>query len=105
MCWLHSLLNDCYELLTQLAQVHFISQRGTESGKGDGGIILSTVKATINDSLNTMVQGLEQSGNGECRDHDGDIINLINDPLEQVLQGKDEAEVEQSKDGSQGAID
>ena len=30
MCWLHRLLHDCEQVLTQLAQVHFIAQRGAE---------------------------------------------------------------------------
>jgi hypothetical protein len=43
--------------------------------------------------------------NSEGRDHDDDIILLADDPPEQILQGKDESNVDQVQDCSQAAID
>ena len=55
--------------------------------------------------LDASAQGLEERGDRECRDHDGDIVLLVDDPPEQVLQSKDEAKVDQGQDSGQGAID
>ena len=59
----------------------------------------------VNDGLNTMTQGLEEGGNSECRDHDGNIVPLVDDPSEQVLQDKDETNINQGQDRGQAAID
>jgi hypothetical protein len=51
---LHRLVNDCYELLTQLAQVYFITQRGAEGRYDFGCVIFAAVEAPINELLETM---------------------------------------------------
>ena len=52
-----------------------------------------------------MAQRLEERSNSERRDHDGDIVILVDDPSEQVLQGKNETKVDQSQQNRQRAID
>ena len=51
-----------------------------------------------------MAQGLEQRRNGEGRDHDCDVVILVDDPSEQVLQGEDKTKVDQDSDCGQRAI-
>ena len=51
-----------------------------------------------------MAQGLEESRNDEGRDHDSDRVILVEHPLEQRLQRKNEAKVQQGQQSSQAAI-
>ena len=60
MCRLHRLLNDCYQVLPQCCQVHFIAQGGAEGYQRTGCIVLATVEAAINDPLHAMAQRLEE---------------------------------------------
>jgi hypothetical protein len=41
-------------------------QRGTEARDDFGRVILATVEAAIDDSLNTMTQRLEEGSDGSC---------------------------------------
>ena len=52
-----------------------------------------------------MAQGLEKRSNCERRNHDGDIVILVDDPPQQVLQGKDKTNIDQSQQDRQRAID
>src|SRR6266567_8378890 len=91
-------------MLTQLVQVNFVAQGGAEGCQGLGCIILAAVEATIDDGLDAMAQGLEESSNDERRDHDSDRIILVEHPLEQRLQGKNEAKIQKGQQSSQTAI-
>ena len=51
-----------------------------------------------------MAQGLENRRNSQCRNYDGDIVILADDPTEQVLQGKDKTKVDQGQQDRQRAI-
>src|SRR5579884_696361 len=72
MYWLHRLLHDDEQVLTQLVQVKFTAQAGAERLHGLGCIILAPVETTINDPLKPMAQWLKKSGNGQCRSNDDD---------------------------------
>src|SRR5258706_11911298 len=61
--WLHGLLNDVEQVLTQLAQVYFLAKCCAEGFQCPGRVILATVEATIDKRLQTMAQGLEESRN------------------------------------------
>src|SRR2546423_5801284 len=91
-------------MLTQLVQVNFVAQGGAEGCHGLDSIILAAVEATIDDGLDTMAQGLEESNNDQRRNHDSDRIILVVHPLEQRLQGKNEAKIQQSEQSGQAAI-
>ena len=91
-------------MLTQLVQVNFVAQGGAEGCQGLGCIILAAVEATIDDGLDAMAQGLEESSNDQRRDHDCDRIILVKQPLEQRLQGKNEAKIQQGEQSGQAAI-
>ena len=104
MRWLHCLLHHRYKVFTQRVQVNLIAQRRAEVRDDLGCVVFAAIEATIDDPLNTMTQGLEEGSNGERRDYNGDIVILIDDSPEQVLQGKDEAKVDRSKDAGKQAI-
>src|SRR5437879_8850648 len=72
MRWLHGLLNDVEQVLTQLAQVYFIAKCCAEGLQCPGCIILATVEATIDNRLQTMAHGLEESRDGERRGNNDD---------------------------------
>ena len=67
-------------------------------------IILAAVEATINEPLQTMAQRLEQRSNDEGRDHNSDSIILVEHPLEQGLQHKNETKVQQGQQSGQAAV-
>ena len=54
MRWLHGLLDDCDQVLTQLAQVHFVAQCGTECSERVSGIVFATIETVVNTLLNAM---------------------------------------------------
>jgi hypothetical protein len=64
---LHGFLHNTQQVLPQLAQVHLAAQRSTERLHGFGCIILTAVETAVNDGLDAMAQGLEESRNGEGR--------------------------------------
>ena len=66
MRWLHRLLHDSNQLLTQLVQVHLIAQRGTEGSYDFSSIIFATIEVAVNDVLEAPPQRL-----GEGRNHQG----------------------------------
>ncbi|HEX6552190.1 MAG TPA: hypothetical protein VF026_05465 [Ktedonobacteraceae bacterium] len=101
---MHRLLNHCHQLLAQLRQVHLITKAGTKGFQSFGGVVLPTLEAAVDDPLDVSSQGLEQNSNNKRRNHDGDIVILVDHPPEQVLQGNDETKVDQSKESGQGAI-
>jgi hypothetical protein len=45
--------------------------------------------------LPTDASWLEERRNGECRDYDDNTVVLVDRPLEQVLEGKDKAKVDE----------
>jgi hypothetical protein len=94
--WLHRLLDYRNKMLTQLAQVQFIAECRSERFQRFGTVILAPVEATVDDRLDAMAQGLEECCNDEGRDHDSDSVILVEHPLEQRLQSKNEAKVQQS---------
>ena len=94
MRWLHGFLNDIEQVLTQLSQVYLIAQGCAERFHDLDRIVLTAVETAVNDRLDAMAQGLEESSNSKCRDHDGNIVILAYDPSQQVLQGKDETNVD-----------
>src|SRR5229473_6038244 len=104
MARLHRFLDHRYEMLAQLRQINLIAKCGTESRHRASSIILAAIETTIDDGLDAMAQGLEESSNDEGRDHDSDRIILVEHPLEQGLQSKDEAKVKQGEQSSQAAI-
>jgi hypothetical protein len=59
MRWLHGFLDDCYQMLAQLSQIHLIAQCRAESCERSGCIILAAVEATVNEHLDAMAQRLE----------------------------------------------
>jgi hypothetical protein len=65
MRWLHCLLHDRYQVFTQCVQVNLFAQGGTEIRDDIGSVILASLKTAIDDSLNTMTQGLEEDKNGK----------------------------------------
>src|SRR5712692_1577387 len=104
MARLHGLLDHRHEMLTQLRQINLIAKCGTESRHRASSIILAAIETTIDDGLDAMAQGLEESSNEEGRDHDSDRVILVEHPLEQRLQHKNEAKVKQGEQSSQAAI-
>ena len=52
-----------------------------------------------------MAQRLEQRCNDEGRDYNSDSVTLVEHPLKQGLQGKNEAKVQQGEQNSQCPID
>src|SRR5260370_25195187 len=101
---LHRLLDHCYEMLAQLRQINLVAKCGTESRHRASSIILATIEATIDDGLDAMAQGLEESCNDERRDHDSDRVILVEHALEQRLQRNNEAKVQQGEQNRQAAI-
>ena len=63
MAGLHRILHNRDQVLAQLIQVDLIAQCGTERLHGLGCIILATVEATVDDSLDATSQGLEERCN------------------------------------------
>src|SRR2546425_1047536 len=104
MYWLHRLLHDLEQVLTQLAQIHFVTECCAERFQRFGTVVLATVEPSIDDLLDATTQGLEQRSNDEGRDHDSDSVILLEQPLKQGLQSKNEAEVEQGQQSAQGAV-
>src|SRR6266702_6013512 len=104
MRWLHGFLNDIEQVLTQLAQVYLIEQGCAERFHDLDRSVLTAVETAVNDRLDAMAQGLEESSNSECRDYAGDIVILAYDPSQQVLQGKDETKIDHSQQDRQRAI-
>ena len=105
MLRLHRVLHHGDEVFSQLGQVHLIAQRGAERLHDLRCIILPTVETAVNDGLDAMVQGLKQGRNDEGRDHDCDRVILVEQPLAQGLQSKNEAEVDQTQQNRQRAVD
>src|ERR1700686_764786 len=68
MARLHRLPDHRHQMPPQLLQVHFIGQGGPKLRQRPSRIILAAVEATIDDGLNAMAQGLEESSNDEGRD-------------------------------------
>ena len=95
MCWLHRLLNDVEQVLTQLLQVHFLAQGGAEGCHGLGGIILAAIEAPVNNPLDALAQGLEEGRNRQGGDDDCDIVILVDAAAQEVLQGNDTANIDQ----------
>src|SRR5437868_10557473 len=91
---LHRLLHDCDELLTQLAQVHFIAQRYVKSFERTRRIILAPKEAAIYACLDALAQGLEQCGNCKSGDHNGDVRGLTDESTQQELQRDDESDID-----------
>ena len=96
---LHRLLDHCYQFLTQLIQVHLMAQRGTESSKCAGRIILAPVEAAVNAPLDAPPHRLEQGGYGQGRADDGPLVlqRLPDEPTQEELQQRDTAEVDQGQ--------
>src|SRR5579863_4623947 len=101
---LHRLLHHREQVLAQLRQINLIAKSGAKSSQRFGGIILAAVEAPVDDALDATAQGLEESGNDESRDHNGDRVILVEQPLKQRLQGNNEAKVQQGEQCSQAAI-
>ena len=51
-----------------------------------------------------MAQRLEERRDGQRRDHDCDVVILVDDPSEKELQGEDKTKVDQDNDCGQHAI-
>ena len=104
---LHRLFNHRYQFLTQLLQVYLIAQGGTKSGKHLGRVVLVPVEATVDKGLDASSQWVEESCNHEGRgdNQEGVIPYLSCQSMREGLQGKDEANVDQSKNTGQGATD
>ena len=105
MRWLHRLLNDCDELLTQLAQVHFIAQRYAKSFERTRRIILAPEEAAVDECLDAPPQGIEQCSNCKSGGHNGDVRGLTDESAQQELQRDDESNIEQDQCGCQRAVD
>src|SRR5229473_3606126 len=104
MARLHRFLDHRYEMLAQLRQINLVAKCGTEGRHRASSVVLAAIEATIDDGLDAMAQGLEESSNDEGRDHDSDRVILVEHPLEQRLQSNDEAKVQQGEQSRQAAI-
>ena len=94
MCGLHGFLHNAQQVLPQLAQVHFAAQRGAEHLYGLGCIILPTVKAPVDELLNTMAQGVEENIDCQSGDDNGHAAVLADDATQQPLQSNDETKLD-----------
>lgn len=63
---LHRLLHNGEQVLTQLPQFYLAAQGCAELREYSGRVILSPVKAAINEKLKAVAQGTEQDSNHEC---------------------------------------
>ncbi len=95
MRWLHCFLDDCYELVTQLIQVHPVANCCAKGREGAGGIILAAVEAAVDYLLDARAQGLEQGGNCKRGTDNDDIALLVDDSVQEKLQGNDKGKVDQ----------
>ncbi len=82
MRWLHRFLNNRDEVCTQLIQIHFVAQGCAKRLHNLRRIVLPSIESAINDTLDTMPQGLEDRGDNERRNHNGDIVILADDSNE-----------------------
>ena len=80
---LHRLLHDCHQLLAQRVQVHLTAQGCTEGRQGAGRIILATIEATINETLDTMTQAADPYLRSLCS-----LVQRIGQVLKR-LEGRD----------------
>ena len=67
MRWLHRLLGNGYQLFTQGVQVHLLMQRGAEGRHDLVRIISAAIEMPVNDTLDTMAQGLKERCNHQGR--------------------------------------
>ena len=88
-----------------MIQVHLLAQRCTVGCYDLGGIVLAAIETAVNDGLNAMTEGLEEEKNDQGGDNNGNITVLVDDCSKQVLQGKDEAEIDHGQQSGQTAID
>ena len=92
MCWLHRLLYHCEQLFAQLRQVELVLQGRTEAGQHSFRVIFAAIEATINDGLDALAQGLEESRDDQRRD-DNWHRRVPGDPLEDKLEAEDQRQV------------
>jgi hypothetical protein len=69
---LHRLVDDSPQLIAKGVEVDLIAQVRAKTLKGAGGIVLSAVEATVDNGLDAATCGPEESGDGKCRDCDGE---------------------------------
>src|SRR5438874_2488149 len=107
MTGLHRFIDDREQILAQLAQVNFIPQRCAERLQRFSSIILATIETSVDDGLNASSQGLEESRNGEGRDHKGDgrLGELAGEQAYQRAETDDQTNVDQSQQDCERAID
>ena len=58
--WLQRLFNHRQQLLAQSIQIDLITQRCAENGKSASGVILATIEAAVDETLDAPTQWLEQ---------------------------------------------
>src|SRR6266700_1632203 len=68
---LHRLLHHRQQVVLQLVQVHFLTQRRTVSCYDLGGIIFAAVETAINKPLDALAERLEEDVNGQRGEDDG----------------------------------
>ncbi|TMD24110.1 MAG: hypothetical protein E6J04_20625 [Chloroflexi bacterium] len=83
MRWLHRLMYDGQQLLSQLIQVHLIAQSRTEGCYDLRCVILVTVEASVDDYLDTPAQGLEEVIDDKRGDNDSYRGGLIKEPSQE----------------------
>src|SRR5215467_7496266 len=99
MRWLHCLLHNCNQILTDLAQIHFTVQGCSERGNDTCCIIAATIETAINYGLDAPPQGLDQSRDDQGGGNDGERRVLLDDSTQEKLRHEDEAKVEQGHYG------
>src|SRR6266702_1512163 len=106
MGWLHRLLDDGQQLLTQGAHIHLGAQRGTKGCHDLSCIILATIETAINDGLEEATQRLEEGGNHQrgADEDQGLLGEAAGHGTHQGLQGEDEANIEPHQQDGQTAI-
>src|SRR6266699_1718937 len=100
----HGLLNDCQQLLTQLIQVDFLAQGGTEGSHYLRGIVLAAVETPVNQTLDATAERLEQPVNRQRGEDDGHAAVMADDATQQRLQPNHQAHVDPRQDDRQRTI-
>src|SRR2546421_8245528 len=102
MRWLHRLVDHYQQLFAQLVQINFTAQGSAKGSQRLLRVILMSIETAINEVLNSVAQGLNESSYCQCRDHNNHRLrSLPREQPDEALQSEDEAHVERYQDACQ----
>src|SRR5215217_1533011 len=104
---LHGLPHQRHEALAERVEVRLLAQPPGKLFKRLGRVIFLAVEEPGDGRLDTATQGVEQRGDRQCGDHNGQLWKLLlaGEGTEERLCRSDATEIHQSERGRQGAVD